>query len=137
MRAPLSCAPRRVQHTEVEYERESVMNIFLLCEPLRTRRWTHVRARCTKIDWAHQIKGPVEVRYPAAERLVLVMDNLHTHSPASLYEAFPPAAARRLADKLEIHHTPTHGSWLTTAKIELNVFSHHCLDQRVPDVATL
>ena len=91
----------------------------------------------TKRDCAQQIKELVDVRYPEAERIVLVMDNLNTHSPASLYEAFPPAEARRLTDKLEIHHTPKHGSWLNMAEIELSVLSRQCLDRRVPDEAAL
>jgi hypothetical protein len=96
-----------------------------------------VTERRTRTDWTEQIKAPVDHRYLEAERLVLVMDNLDTHSPASLYEAFAPAEARPLADKLEIHHTPKHGSWLNMAEIELSVLSRQCLDQRVPDFATL
>ena len=94
-------------------------------------------ARRTKADWAHQIKHLVDVRHPDAERIALVMDNLNTHSPASLYEVFPPAEAKRLADKLEIHHTPKHGSWLNIAEIELSVLSRQCLNRRVPDPDTL
>ena len=94
-------------------------------------------ARRTRVDWAHQIKELVDVHYPAAERIVLVMDNLNTHSPASLYEAFPPAEAKRLADRLEIHHTPKHGSWLNMAEIELSVLRRQCLDRRLPDFAAL
>jgi hypothetical protein len=96
-----------------------------------------VTAQRTKVDWAQQIKELIDVRYPHAERIVLVMDNLNTHTPASLYEAFPPAEAKRLADKLEIHDTPKHGSWLNIAEIELSVLARQCLDRRVPDVATL
>ena len=114
-----------------------VVNIFLFCEPLRARRWTDVTARRTKVDWALQIKDLVDVRYPHAERIVLVMDNLNTHSPASLYDTVPPQEAKRLADKLEIHHTPKHGSWLNIAEIELSVLSRQCLDRRVPDLETL
>jgi hypothetical protein len=136
-RAPLRPAPRRPARHDFEYEREGVMNIFLFCEPLRARRWTDVTDQRTRVDWAHQIKDLVDVRYADAERIVLVMDNLNTHSPASLYEAFPPAEAKRLADKLEIHHTPKHGSWLNIAEIELSVLSRQCLERRIPDVATL
>ena len=118
---------------DYEYERGGVVNLFLFCEPLQARRWIDVTAHRTRVDWAHQIKELVDVRYPQAERIVLVMDNLNTHSPASLYEAFPPAEAKRLADKLEIHHTPKHGSWLNIAEIELSVLSRQCLDRRVPD----
>ena len=91
----------------------------------------------TKTDWAHRIKELVDLRYPEAEQIVLVMDNLNTHTPASLYEAFDPAEARRIAKKLEIHYTPKHGSWLNMAEIELSVLSRQCLDRRVPDFETL
>ena len=126
--------PERVDH---EYEREGVVNLFLFCEPLAGRRWVTVTDRRTKIDWAEQIKDLVDQRYPQAERIALVMDNLNTHTPASLYEVYPPAEAKRLADKLEIHHTPKHGSWLNIAEIELSVLSRQCLDRRVPDFATM
>ncbi|MBA3474282.1 MAG: transposase [Rubrobacter sp.] len=96
-----------------------------------------VTERRTKADWAQQINELVDVRYPEVERIVLVMDNLNTHTPASLYEAFEPAEARRLAEKLEIHYTPKHASWLNMAEIELSVLSRQCLDRRVPDFETL
>ena len=108
-----------------------------LLEPLMGRRWVDVTERRTKTDWAHQIKEMVDERYPEAERIVLVMDNLNTHSPSSLYETFDPKEARRLTHKLEIHYTPKHGSWLNMAEIELSVLSRQCLDQRVPDFQTL
>jgi len=136
-RAPLPAQPGRPQRVDYEYERGGVLNLFLFCEPLAGRRWVDVTARRTRADWAHQIKDLVDVRYPQAERIVLVMDNLNTHGPASLYETFPPAEAKRLADKLEIHYTPKHGSWLNMAEIELSVLSRQCLDRRVPDVAAL
>ena len=96
-----------------------------------------VTARRTMVDWAQVIKDLVDVHYPEAERIVLVMDNLNTHSPASLYQAFPPAEAKRLADKLEIHYTPTHGSWLDMAEVEIAVLSAQCLGRRIPDLDTL
>jgi len=136
-RAPLPAAPGRPARADFEYERGGVVNIFLFCEPLQGTRWTDVTARRTRVDWAHQIQHLIDVRYPKAERIVLVMDNLNTHSPASLYEAFPPAEAKRLVDKLEIHHTPKHGSWLNMAEIELSVLARQCLDRRVPDLPTL
>ena len=126
--------PRREDY---EYERGGVVNLFLFCEPLAGQRWVDVTERRAKADWAHQIKDLVDGRYPDAERIVLVMDNLNTHSPASLYEVFPPTEAKRLTDKLEIHHTPKHGSWLNIAESELSVLSRQCLDRRVPDAATL
>ncbi len=136
-RAPLPATPGQVQRVDYEYEREGVVNLFLFCEPLQGQRWVTVTAQRTKADWAWQIKDLVDVRYPEAERIVLVMDNLNTHGPASLYEVFPPAEAKRLADKLEIHYTPKHGSWLNMAEIELSVLSRQCLDRRVPDATTL
>jgi DDE superfamily endonuclease len=96
-----------------------------------------VSARRTRIDWAHCIKDLVDVHYPDAERIVLVQDNLNTHTPASLYEAFEPVEAKRLADKLEPHSTPKHGSWLNMAEIELAVLAQQCLDRRLADQATL
>jgi transposase len=126
--------PARVDY---EYERNGTANLFLFCEPLQARRWVAVTDRRTSVDWAHQVKDLVEVRYPEAERIVLVADNLNTHTPAALYEAFPPVEAKRLAGKLEIHYTPKHGSWLNMAEIELSVLGRQCLDRRVPDKATL
>jgi transposase len=136
-RAPVPTAPGQVHRVDHEYERGGVVNCFLGCEPLRGKRWVSVTEQRTKVDWAQQIKTLVDERYPDAERIVLVLDNLNTHSPASLYDAFPPAEAKRLADKLEIHYTPKHGSWLNIAEIELSVLSRQCLDRRVPDLATL
>ena len=109
----------------------------MFMEPLAGCRWVDITERRTKLDWAHQIKELVDARYPQAERIVLVMDNLNTHTPASLYEAFDPTEAKRLAGKLEIHYTPKHGSWLNMAEIELSVLSRQCLNRRVPDFETL
>ena len=135
--APLPARPGQPECVDYEYERGGVANLFLFCEPLGGRRWVDVTDRRTKVDWAHQIKDLVDLRYPDAERIVLVLDNLNTHTPASLYDAFPPAEAKRLADKLEIHYTPKHGSWLNIAECELSVLSRQCLNRRVPDFATL
>ena len=136
-RASLPAAPGSRACVDYEYERGGVVNTFLFCEPLRATRWVTVTARRTKADWAHQIKDLVDVRYPDAESIVLVMDNLNTHTPAALDEVFPPAEAKRLTDKREIHYTPKHGSWLNIAEIELSVLARQCLDRRVPDAATL
>ena len=136
-RPAVPAAPRRPRRMDYEYERGGVANLFLFCEPAQGRRWVEVTDRRTRRDWAQAIKDLVDHRYPEAERIVLVMDNLNTHSPASLYEAFEPKEAKRLADKLEIHHTPKHGSWLNMAEIELSVLSRQCLDRRVPDFAAL
>lgn len=136
-RAPLLQKPGEPERVDYEYERAGVVNCFLFCEPLVGQRWVDVTDHRTKRDWAHQIKDLVDCRYPDAQRIVLVLDNLNTHTPASLYEVFPPAEAKRLADKLEIHYTPKHGSWLNMAEIELSVLSRQCLDRRLPDAATL
>jgi DDE superfamily endonuclease len=136
-RPSIPAAPGRPARVDSEYERGGVANLFLFCEPLAGRRWVSVTEQRTRVDWAREIKELVDVRYPDAERIVLVMDNLNVHSPASLYEAFPPAEAKRLADKLEIHHTPKHGSWLNIAEIELSVLGRQCLSRRLPDFATL
>jgi len=137
VRAPLPARPGAGERIDYEYEREGMANVFLFCEPLRGRRWTAVTDQRTKADWAHQIKDLVDGRYPDAVRIRLVCDNLNTHTPGALYETFPPAEAKRLADKIEIHHTPKHGSWLNIAEIELSVLSRQCLDRRIPDPAKL
>lgn len=129
--------PGRVARTDHEYARGGTAALFMVCEPLAGKRYVRVRDRRTAVDWAHVIKEVVDALYPDAERVVLVMDNLNTHSVASLYEAFPPAEARRLAAKLEIHHTPKHGSWLNIAEIELSVLARQCLDDRMRDQPTL
>ena len=134
---PLPAAPGRPAREDDEYVRQGVCNLFLVCEPLRGWRHVTVGDRRTRSDFAHCVKELVDVHYPDAERIVLVMDNLNTHTPASLYEAFPPAEAKRLADKLEIHYTPKHGSWLNMAEIELSVLAAQCLDRRLPDRALL
>jgi DDE superfamily endonuclease len=137
VRTPLPAAPGRSARHDPEYAREGVVNLFLVSEPLRGRRQVRLSARRTRIDFAHSIKDVVDVHYPDAERIVLVLDQLNTHSPASLYEAFPPAEAKRLADKLEIHYTPAHGSWLNMAEIELSVLQRQCLDRRLGNRATM
>jgi len=137
VREPLPVRPGTPRREDYEYERRGMANLFLWYEPLRAKRHVVPTERRTMVDWAHVIKDLVDVHYPDAERIVLVMDNLNTHSPASLYQAFEPAEAKRLADKLEIHYTPTHGSWLDMAEIEIAVLSRQCLDQRIPDLARL
>ncbi len=137
VRAPLPPIPGHPARDDTEYERNGVANLFLVCAPLLGWRHVAVTARRTRTDWAAVIRDLVDVHFPAAERIVLVLDNLNTHAPASLYEAFPPAEAKRLWDKLEIHHTPKHGSWLNIAEIELSALGRQCLDQRLPDQAAL
>jgi len=137
VREPLPPAPGQPAREDAEYERHGVRNLFLACEPLRGWRRVAVTERRTKQDWAHFIAEVVEVHYPAATRIILVQDNLNTHTPASLYDTFAPARAKRLLDRLEFHYTPKHGSWLDMAEIELSVLGRQCLSQRIPDQATL
>lgn len=135
--APLPLTPGHPTREDYEYVRGGTANLFILCEPLRGWRHLRVTQRRTRVDWAHCIKELVDIHYPDAEQIVLVMDNLNTHTPASLYEAFPPAEARRIAERLEIHYTPKHGSWLNMAEIELSVLGRQCLDRRIADAAGL
>ena len=132
-RSPLPPKPGQPKRQDSHYVRGGVRNCFLACEPLTGWRHVTVTEHRTKVDFAQQIKELVDVRYPTAERIVLVLDNLNTHSPASLYAAFPPDEAKRLTTKLEIHYTPKHGSWLNMAEIELSVLHRQCLDRRLPD----
>lgn len=136
-RESLPAKPGEVKRIDYEYEREGVVNLFLFCEPLAGKRWVDVTDHRTKADWAEQIKELVDRRYPLAERIVLVMDNLNVHTPGALYEVYPPEEARRLAERLEVHYTPKHGSWLNIAEIELSILSRQCLSRRVPDYNTL
>lgn len=133
VRSPLPPAVGRPARHDPEYVRGGVVNCFLVTAPLTGWRQVRVSTQRTRIDWAHCVRELVDGHFPDAERIVLVMDQLNTHSPASLYEAFPPAEAKRIADRLEIHYTPKHGSWLNMAEIELSVLQRQCLSQRFPD----
>jgi transposase len=137
VREPLAASSGRSARHDYEYKREGTANLFIVSEPLAGWRHISVTERRTKLDWAQCIKDLVDVHYPYAEKIVLVMDNLNTHTPAALYEAFAPSEARRIAGKLEIHYTPKHGSWLNMAEIELSVLSRQCLDRRIPDRESL
>ena len=136
-RTPVPAAPGRAAREDYEYVRNGTANLFMAFEPLAGRRHVKVTDRRTKKDFADVIRELVDERYPDAEQIVLVMDNLNTHTPASLYEAFEPAEARRLAAKLEIHYTPKHGSWLDMAEIELGILNRQCLNRRIDDVERL
>ena len=129
--APVPARPGHPALVDDEYVRNGVAEIFLEVEPLAGRRHVEVTETRTRLDWAAFAKGMLVERYPGARRVVLVMDNLNTHGTASLYEAFPPEEARRLAERLEIHYTPKHGSWLNVAEIELSVLKRQCLDKRI------
>src|SRR5215218_1670732 len=137
VREPLALCPGHPTRYDYEYERNGTANLFIVSEPLAGWRHISVTQRRTKIDWAHCIKELVDLHYPYAEKIVLVLDNLNTHTPAALYEAFAPSEARRLLERLEIHYTPKHGSWLNMAEIELSVLARQCLDRRIPDQQTL
>lgn len=137
IKQPIKAEPGRPERFDYEYERNGTANIFMFIEPLAGRRHVSVRENKTGLDWAEEIRDLLEVRYPQAERIRLVCDNLNTHKIGSLYEAFPPEKARQLARRLEIHYTPKHGSWLNVAEIELSVLTRQCLKRRIPDIETL
>lgn len=137
IRQTLPPAPGQVERFDYEYKRNGTRNLFIFCEPQAGWRHIEVTGHRTKRDFAHQMKWLVDERYPEAELIRVVMDNLNTHTKASLYETFEPAEARRILKKLEFHYTPKHGSWLNQAEIELSVLMRQCLDQRIPDEETL
>jgi len=136
-RDPIPAAPGRDRREDSEYVRRGTCSIFVWVEPLAGRRRVVARRQRTRIDWAHEVDRLLTHDYPDAERVVLVMDNLNTHTLGSLYEAFEPAKARALAERLEIHHTPRHGSWLNIAEIELSALTRQCLDRRIDDLDIL
>jgi hypothetical protein len=136
-RAPIPASPGQPERFDCEYERQGTANVFMAAEPLAGTRYAKVTERRTAVDFAEFVKELADRWYPQAKKLVLVMDNLNTHKPASLYEAFEPKEARRLAERLEIHYTPKHGSWLNIAEIELGILSRQCLDRRIGDIETL
>lgn len=136
-RRSIAMGPGRPARIDYEYERNGVCNLFLFYEPFGGKRYVLVTDRRTKIDWACGIKYLLETHYPNVQKMVLIMDNLNTHHGASFYEAFPPQEARRLLDRLEIHYTPKHGSWLNIAEIELRILAGQCLNRRIPDKETL
>ena len=132
-RKAIPVRPGRVKRTDYEYRRRGVVNLFMMFEPLKARRHVKLTERRTRRDWAECIRDLVDVHYPEAEKIILVEDNLNTHTMGSLYEAFEPEEARRLAERLELHYTPKHGSWLNMAEIEIGVLSRQCLSQYIPE----
>jgi hypothetical protein len=136
-RDPIPAAPHRDLKEDSEYVRRGTCSIFVWVEPLAGRRRVTAREHRTRLDWAAEIDQLLTRDYPHAEKVVLVMDNLNTHSIGSLYEAFEPAKAFALAQRLEIHHTPKHGSWLNIAEIELSALTRQCLDRRIADLDIL
>lgn len=137
VRTPVPPAPGRVAHYDCEYVRNGVANLFMIFEPLAGQRDVEVTDRRTKKDYAECLRKLSDEVYPDAECIVLVQDNLNTHSPASLYEAFEPAEAQRLAERFEFHYTPKHGSWLDMAEIELGILGRQCLSQRIDNIKDL
>lgn len=136
-REPLPARPGAVERYDHVYVRNGVASLFMACEPLAGWRHVAVTGNRRRTAWAHVVRDLLEGRYRGADKVVLVMDQLNTHSPASLYEAFPPDEAKRLADRLEVHHTPKHGSWLNMAEIELGALSRQCLARRIARQDTL
>ena len=138
VRDPLPIQPGSIEKVDSEYKREGTCSIFIFTEPLGGWRHAEALERRTKIDWANMTKWVLDEQYPDAEKVVLVQDNLNTHTISSLYEAFPPEEAFRLAQRLELHFTPKHGSWLNIAECELSALAAQCLaDRRIPNIETL
>ena len=137
VQTPVPAAPGQVAHYDYEYVRNGVANIFMICEPLAGQRDVEVTDHRTRKDYAECLRKIADEMYPHAEVVVLVQDNLNTHSPASLYEAFEPAEAKRLTDRFEFHYTPKHGSWLDMAEIELGILGRQCLSRRIDNVQDL
>lgn len=136
-RKSLPARPGQVERYDYEYQRNGTRNLFLFLEPQRGWRHVVVTEQRTMVDFAHQMRWLVDEAYPEAEVVRVVLDNLNTHRPASLYQTFVPAEARRIVRRLEFHYTPKHGSWLNMAEIEFSVLSRQCLDRRIPDEKTL
>ncbi len=136
-RDPIPARPGTDRKEDSEYVRHGTCSIFVWVEPLAGRRHVDARPQRTRIDWAHEVDRLLSIDYPDATKVVLVMDNLNTHTLGSLYEAFTPAKARALAQRLEIHHTPKHGSWLNIAEIELSALTRQCLGRRIDNLAVL
>ena len=136
-RRPIPAGPGHPRRVDYEYERNGTANIFTFVEPLVGWRQTRVTERRTRVDWAMALRDVIDGRYADAKVIVLIMDNLNTHTLGSFYEAFPPAEARRLTQRLEIHYTPKHGSWLNMAENELSALSRQCLSRRIGTIEQL
>lgn len=135
--APIPMQKGQIRRYDYEYERAGTANLFMMVQPLSGWRMVKTTQRRTKVDFAHCMQDLVDVHFPAAQVIRVVLDNLNTHNPSSLYEAFEPAEARRILRKLDFHHTPKHGSWLNMAEIEISVLSRQCLQQRLPSLQAL
>ena len=137
VREALPAQAGQPQRVDYKYQREGVADLFMFFEPLAGKRFVQVTDQRTRKDWAHAMKTLADEIYPQAEKIVIVMDNLNTHSPISFYETFEPQEARRLANRFEFHYTPKHGSWVNMAEIELGVLIRQCLSRRIADKTTL
>jgi hypothetical protein len=137
VREPIPAQAGQPQRVDYEYKREGVADLFMFFEPLAGKRFVNVTDQRTRKDWAHVMKELADEHYPLAKKIVIVMDNLNTHSPASFYETFEPEEARRLVERFDFHYTPKHGSWLNMAEIELGVVIRQCLSRRIADKTTL
>jgi transposase len=137
VREPLTAKPGRVTKYDTEYERNGTASIFMAFEPLQGLRFTKITEQRTQIDWAVYVKDLVDNHYNEAEKIIFIIDNLNTHHKSSLYEAFEPSEAKRIADRFEIHYTPKHGSWLNMAEIELSHLNRQCLDRRIGEKSVL
>jgi hypothetical protein len=136
-REPLSSQAGSPARQDYEYQRNGVADLFMLFEPLAGRRFVEVTEKRRKVEWATVMKQLSDVRYPQADKIIVVLDNLNTHTPSAFYETFEPEEARRLVERFEFHFTPKHGSWLNMAEIELSALVRQCLDRRLPDIETL
>jgi len=136
-REPLSSQAGTPARQDYEYQRNGVADLFMLFEPLQGKRFVEVTEKRRKVEWATVMKQLSDVRYPQAEKIIVVLDNLNTHTPSAFYETFEPEEARRLVERFEFHFTPKHGSWLNMAEIELSALVRQCLDRRLPDIETL
>jgi transposase len=136
-REPIACQPGQPARQDYEYKRNGVADLFMLFEPLQGKRFVEVTERRRRIEWATVMKQMADELYPEAEKIVVILDNLNTHTPSAFYETFEPQEARRLVERFEFHFTPKHGSWLNMAEIELSALVRQCLDRRLPDLETL
>lgn len=136
-REPISCQPGQPARQDYEYKRNGVADLFMLFEPLQGKRFVEVTEKRRRIEWATVMKQGADDLYPPAEKIVVILDNLNTHTPSAFYETFAPEEARRLVERFEFHFTPKHGSWLNMAEIELSALVRPCLDRRLPDLETL
>lgn len=137
LREPIAVGPGHSARSDYEYQRNGVADLFMLCEPLQGKRFIQVEKQRRRIEWAQVMRYLADELYPEAERIVVVMDNLNTHTPAAFYQVYAPEEARRVIQRFEFHFTPKHGSWLNMAEIELSALARQCLDRRLPDIETL